>query len=284
MRKNPLGRGLETLIPKDDTAVNKKNPIEIDITDIIPNQDQPRKVFDSDKLNELAESIKSRGLVQPIIVTKTGDKYTIIAGERRWRASGLAGLKKIPVIIRDISDEKEQLELALIENIQREDLNPIELANAYKKLMEKFSYTQEELSKIVGKSRSAVANILRLLKLPHEVIEAISKNIITEGHARALLGLESSEKIVEAFKLVVKKNLSVRETENLVKRIKNGENKNISEQKEDIFIQSLKNEFESFFRAKVKIKTGKKGGTIEIKYNSNEELDTIINLIRGQND
>lgn len=285
MRKNPLGRGLETLIPKNDTAINKKNSVvELDITDIVPNQEQPRKVFDADKLNELAESIKSRGLVQPIIVTKTGDKYTIIAGERRWRASGLAGLKKIPAIIRDTPDQKERLELALIENIQREDLNIIELANAYKNLIEKFSYTQEELSKIVGKSRSAVANVLRLLKLPREVIEALSKNIITEGHARALLGLEENSEIIEAFKIVVNKSLSVRETENLVKRIKKGEKKDIVEKNEDIFIHSLKRELESFFKTKVNIKKGKKGGTIEIKYNSNEELDTIINLIRGQND
>lgn len=285
MRKNPLGRGLETLIPKNENAINKKNNVlELDITDIIPNQEQPRKVFDADKLNELAESIKSRGLVQPIIVTKTGDKYTIIAGERRWRASGLAGLKKIPVIIRDTPDQKERLELALIENIQREDLNTIELANAYKNLIEKFSYTQEDLSKIVGKSRSAVANILRLLKLPREVIEAVSKNIITEGHARALLGLEENSEIIEAFRIVVNKSLSVRETENLVKRIKKGEKKDIVEKNEDIFIHSLKSELESFFKTKVNIKKGKKGGTIEIKYNSNEELENIINLIRGQND
>ncbi|MDK2791754.1 MAG: ParB family transcriptional regulator, chromosome partitioning protein [Deferribacteres bacterium] len=281
MRKNPLGRGLESLIPKDN-SVNKKGPVELDITDIIPNEKQPRRIFDSEKLNELAESIKSKGLIQPIVVTKHEDKYLIIAGERRWRACGLAGLKKIPVIIKDINDEKERLELALIENIQREDLNPIEVANAYKSLMEKFSYTQEELSKIVGKSRSAVANILRLLKLPHEITEALSKNIISEGHARALLGLDDHLKVMEAFNTVVKKKLSVRETENLVKRIKTSPAKKMENSGADIFVESIKKEFESFFKTKVNIRTGKKGGTIEIKYSSNEELDTIINHLRGQ--
>jgi ParB family chromosome partitioning protein len=281
MRKNPLGRGLESLIPKDN-SVNKKGPVELDITDIIPNEKQPRRIFDSEKLNELAESIKSKGLIQPIVVTKHEDKYLIIAGERRWRACGLAGLKKIPVIIKDINDEKERLELALIENIQREDLNPIEVANAYKSLMEKFSYTQEELSKIVGKSRSAVANILRLLKLPHEITEALSKNIISEGHARALLGLDDHLKVMEAFNTVVKKKLSVRETENLVKRIKTSPVKKMENSGADIFVESIKKEFESFFKTKVNIRTGKKGGTIEIKYSSNEELDTIINHLRGQ--
>jgi ParB family chromosome partitioning protein len=281
MRKNPLGRGLESLIPKDN-SVNKKGPVELDITDIIPNEKQPRRIFDSEKLNELAESIKSKGLIQPIVVTKHEDKYLIIAGERRWRACGLAGLKKIPVIIKDINDEKERLELALIENIQREDLNPVEVANAYKSLMEKFSYTQEELSKIVGKSRSAVANILRLLKLPHEITEALSKNIISEGHARALLGLDDHLKVMEAFNTVVKKKLSVRETENLVKRIKTSPAKKMENSGADIFVESIKKEFESFFKTKVNIRTGKKGGTIEIKYSSNEELDTIINHLRGQ--
>ncbi|MBZ4643783.1 MAG: parB-like partition protein [Deferribacteraceae bacterium] len=281
MRKNPLGRGLESLIPKDN-SVNRKSPIELDITDIVPNEKQPRRIFDSEKLNELADSIKSKGLIQPIVVTKHEDKYLIIAGERRWRACGLAGLKKIPVIIKDINDEKERLELALIENIQREDLNPIEVANAYKSLMEKFSYTQEELSKIVGKSRSAVANILRLLKLPHEITEALSKNIISEGHARALLGLDDHLKVMEAFNTVVKKKLSVRETENLVKRIKTSPVKKMENSGADIFVESIKKEFESFFKTKVNIRTGKKGGTIEIKYSSNEELDTIINHLRGQ--
>lgn len=282
MKKSPLGRGLESLIPKGEST--QKAPVEIDITDIIPNSEQPRQKFDSEKLMELAESIKSKGLIQPIIVSKQGDKYIIIAGERRWRACGLAGLKKIPVIVKNINDDKERLELALIENIQREDLNPVEVAVTYKNLIEKFGYTQEELSKIVGKSRSAVANILRLLKLPKEVISALSENEITEGHARALLGLEEKDDILNIFRIVLRRKLSVRETERLIQRVKKGEIKKENFQERDIFIDALEKEFEEFFKTKVNIKTKKSGGTIEIKYMSNDELNTILEMIRGRDD
>jgi len=282
MKKSPLGRGLESLIPKGEST--QKAPVEVDITDIIPNSEQPRQKFDSDKLIELAESIKSKGLIQPIIVTKQGEKYVIIAGERRWRACGLAGLKKIPVIVKDINDDKERLELALIENIQREDLNSVEVAVAYKNLIEKFGYTQEELAKIVGKSRSAVANLLRLLKLPKEVINSLSENEITEGHARALLGLEEKDDILNVFRIVVKRKLSVRETERLIQRVKKGGIKKESFQKRDVFIDALEKEFEEFFKTKVNIKQKKNGGTIEIKYTSNDELNTILEMIRGRDD
>ena len=282
MKKSPLGRGLESLIPKGEST--QKAPVEIDITDIIPNSEQPRQKFDSEKLMELAESIKSKGLIQPIIVSKQGDKYIIIAGERRWRACGLAGLKKIPVIVKNINDDKERLELALIENIQREDLNPVEVAVTYKNLIEKFGYTQEELSKIVGKSRSAVANILRLLKLPKEVISSLSENEITEGHARALLGLEEKDDILNIFRIVLRRKLSVRETERLIQRVKKGEIKKENFQERDIFIDALEKEFEEFFKTKVNIKTKKSGGTIEIKYMSNDELNTILEMIRGRDD
>lgn len=282
MKKSPLGRGLESLIPKGEST--QKSPVEVDITDIIPNSEQPRQKFDSEKLVELAESIKSKGLIQPIIVTKQGEKYVIIAGERRWRACGLAGLKKIPVIVKDINDDKERLELALIENIQREDLNSVEVAVAYKNLIEKFGYTQEELAKIVGKSRSAVANLLRLLKLPKEVINSLTENEITEGHARALLGLEEKDDILNVLRIVVKRKLSVRETERLIQRVKKEGIKKESFQKRDVFIDALEKEFEEFFKTKVNIKQKKNGGTIEIKYTSNDELNTILEMIRGRDD
>lgn len=282
MKKSPLGRGLESLIPKGEST--QKSPVEVDITDIIPNSEQPRQKFDSEKLIELAESIKSKGLIQPIIVTKQGEKYVIIAGERRWRACGLAGLKKIPVIVKDINDDKERLELALIENIQREDLNSVEVAIAYKNLIEKFGYTQEELAKIVGKSRSAVANLLRLLKLPKEVINSLTENEITEGHARALLGLEEKDDILNVLRIVVKRKLSVRETERLIQRVKKEGIEKESFQKRDIFIDALEKEFEEFFKTKVNIKQKKNGGTIEIKYTSNDELNTILEMIRGRDD
>jgi ParB family chromosome partitioning protein len=282
MKKSPLGRGLESLIPKGEST--QKSPVEVDITDIIPNSEQPRQKFDSEKLIELAESIKSKGLIQPIIVTKQGEKYVIIAGERRWRACGLAGLKKIPVIVKDINDDKERLELALIENIQREDLNSVEVAVAYKNLIEKFGYTQEELAKIVGKSRSAVANLLRLLKLPKEVINSLSENEITEGHARALLGLEEKDDILNVLRIVVKRKLSVRETERLIQRVKKEGIEKESFQERDVFIDALEKEFEEFFKTKVNIKQKKNGGTIEIKYTSNDELNTILEMIRGRDD
>lgn len=282
MKKSPLGRGLESLIPKGEST--QKSPVEVDITDIIPNSEQPRQKFDSEKLIELAESIKSKGLIQPIIVTKQGEKYVIIAGERRWRACGLAGLKKIPVIVKDINDDKERLELALIENIQREDLNSVEVAVAYKNLIEKFGYTQEELAKIVGKSRSAVANLLRLLKLPKEVINSLTENEITEGHARALLGLEEKDDILNVLRIVVKRKLSVRETERLIQRVKKEGIEKESFQKRDVFIDALEKEFEEFFKTKVNIKQKKNGGTIEIKYTSNDELNTILEMIRGRDD
>lgn len=282
MKKSPLGRGLESLIPKGEST--QRSPVEVDITDIIPNSEQPRQKFDSEKLIELAESIKSKGLIQPIIVTKQGEKYVIIAGERRWRACGLAGLKKIPVIVKDINDDKERLELALIENIQREDLNSVEVAVAYKNLIEKFGYTQEELAKIVGKSRSAVANLLRLLKLPKEVINSLTENEITEGHARALLGLEEKDDILNVLRIVVKRKLSVRETERLIQRVKKEGIEKESFQKRDVFIDALEKEFEEFFKTKVNIKKKKNGGTIEIKYTSNDELNTILEMIRGRDD
>lgn len=284
MKKGPLGRGLESLISTN--SFDRKSPYEIDIADIVPNSDQPRKVFDQEKLMELADSIKQKGVVQPIIVTKHLDKYIIVAGERRWRASGLAGIRKIPAIVKDISDEKERLELAIIENIQREDLNPIELANAYKNLIEKFSYTQEELGKIVGKSRSAVANILRLLKLPERVYLTLLENKITEGHARALLGLEDyQEHLNDAFETVLTKKLSVRETEYLVNRIKkdiSAPKNSKAETSRPLYLKEISREFEDFFKARVQLKPKKSGGVIEITYSSDDELDAIIKHIRGE--
>jgi len=199
IKKNPLGRGLETLIPK---TVDSKNITEIDILDIIPNTDQPRSKFDDEKLLELADSIKQKGIIQPIIVTPCNDKYQLIAGERRWRAAGIAGLKKIPAIIKVIGNENEKLELAIIENIQREDLNPVELAKAYRALMEKYSYTQEQLSSIVSKNRSTITNTLRLLNLDDKILDALSQNLITEGHARALIGLDRSDALLLLQKLI----------------------------------------------------------------------------------
>lgn len=280
MKKNVLGRGLESLIPKNE---NKAPVGEIELALIYANINQPRTRFEQEPLEELVASIKEKGVLQPIILTKTDEGYMIIAGERRFRAAGLAGLKKIPAIIRNVESEAERLELALIENIQRQDLGAFELAVAYKNLMDQHSYTQEEVAKVIGKSRSAVANTLRLLNLPEKAIEAMRKELITEGHARALLSLEDEKKCLIALKKTIEKALSVRETEKLVAKMKK-EPANPKEvtQNADIFLMGLKDELEEFFKTKIILKTAKKGGTIEIKYSSELELDRIIKKIRGE--
>ncbi len=288
--KKPLGRGLDSLIPRSNeeaqakhTGVVTSNFFELTLTEIIPNDNQPRHVFDEALLEELAESIKLKGVIQPIIVTKVENgKYMIIEGERRWRASGLAGKKTIPVVVRNTETPKERLELALITNAQREDLNPVELAIAYKKLMDEHSYKHEDLGVIVGKSRSAVTNRLRLLSLPKEVLSLIENKEISEGHARALLSLEDKKEIVRLAYIIRDKNLSVREVENMVKAILKPESKKVKEDKVDANISGLVHEMEVFFNSKVDIKPSKKGGVISIKYNSNDELDIIINKIRGE--
>lgn len=278
MKKNTLGKGLESLIPTGNKPRSMVN--EIDITDIYPNHDQPRKIFDEEALAELTESIRRNGIIQPIVLAKSEDGYTIIAGERRWRAAGLAGLKKVPAVVREITRESEQMELALIENIQREDLGALELAHAYKNLMDTHGYRQEDVADVVGKSRSAVANTIRLLGLPERVIEALEQKKITEGHARCLIGLDE-QKCLEILIAVIEKNLSVRETEKLASKKEKTETEK-KEADENVFILSLKSEMEEFFKTRIDIKPKKDGGTIEIKYSSDDELDRIIRTIRGE--
>lgn len=280
IKKNPLGRGLESLIPKSSES---KNVSEIDITDIVPNKDQPRRSFDDEKLIELAESIKQKGVIQPLLVTQINGKYQIIAGERRWRAAGMAGLKKVPAIVKHIDNENEKLELAIIENIQREDLNPVELARAYKSLIDKYNYTQEQLSNIVSKSRATITNSLRLLTLNEKILEALYQNLISEGHARTLIGLETPVALT-ILQQIITQNLSVRETEKLVKKFKNKSDIESKESKkdEDIFIKSIKNEIEEIFKTEIRIKHSGKGGKIELIYKSNEDLNRIISIIRGE--
>lgn len=286
--KKPLGRGLDSLIPRSSEEAQAKhsgvvtsNFFELGLSEIVPNDNQPRRVFDKELLEELAESIKLKGVIQPIIVTKLDNgKYMIIEGERRWRASSIAGSMSIPVVVRNTDTAKERLELALITNAQREDLNPVELAVAYQKLMDEHSYKHEDLGVIVGKSRSAVTNRLRLLNLPKEVLDLIEHKEISEGHARALLSLEDKSEIIRTAHLIKDKNLSVRDVENMMKsRSKTFEKK---EKKQDVNMLELAREMEVFFNSKVDIKLSKKGGVINIKYNSDDELDTIIKKIRGE--
>ncbi|KAA0257754.1 ParB/RepB/Spo0J family partition protein [Deferribacter autotrophicus] len=281
-KRNPLGRGLESLIPsKNDNKDERKIVKEIDVVDIKPNENQPRKIFDREKLEELAASIKSKGVIQPILVERVENGYVILAGERRWRAAALAGLKKIPAIVIDKTTEQEKIEIGLIENIQRESLNPVELAEAFKTLMERYGYTQEQVASIVGKSRAAVANTLRLLNLDEKSFQALKEGHISEGHARALLGIEDIEYRLYVLKEIIEKNLSVRDVEKLVKR-KNKKVQNKDEQSKDVFIMALEEELENYFKTKIDIKMKKKGGAIVINFNSSDELDRIINILRGE--
>lgn len=281
--KQSLGRGLDALIPRE-TGRQPGTLINIDLTEIVPNDSQPRSIFNEESLKELADSIKERGVIQPIIVTKTtdGNKYMIVEGERRWRASGLAGKKTIPAILRSANTPKERLELALIANAQREDLNPVELAKAYARLIDEHGYRQEDISAVMGRSRSAVANRLRLLSLPEPALIALEDGDITEGHARALLSLEDKSQISFFLTQIIDKSLSVRETENAVKKANSGEGVPKTPPPMKPHIADIRAELESFFKFRVNIKNKRKGGTIEIKYNSDDELDAIIKKIRGE--
>lgn len=238
---------------------------------------QPRKNFDEKGLKGLALSIKGQGIIQPLIVQSKNGGFELIAGERRWRAAQIAGLDKIPVIIKDLSDS-DALEVALIENIQREDLNPIEEASVYKRLIKDFNLTQETLSKKIGKDRSSIANYLRLLKLPQIIKEDLISGTLSMGHARAMLSLDSSKKLLEVRNSVVKKGLSVRGIESLITKINN--EKKISKKKtRDIFLIEIEERLQKTLGTRVRIKKSNKGGKIEIFYYSNEELSSIIEQI-----
>ncbi|MGE5677748.1 MAG: ParB/RepB/Spo0J family partition protein [Pseudomonadota bacterium] len=279
IKKTGLGKGLGALIPENEDKV--ENAItEIKLTDIEPNDKQPRKEFDDSALTDLSESIKEHGVVQPIIVRKLGNGYQIIAGERRWRASRLAGVKTIPAIVKDCTN-LEVMELALIENLQREDLNSIEEAQAYKSLLEEYEMTQEEIAKKIGKSRPAIANSLRLLQLPTVIKDMIASGKISQGHARALLAIEGEKKQLEIAEKIIEQQLNVRQIEKLAKTEKKKE-KTI--EKEDIYqieIKQLEERLKEALGTKVTIQHKKDKGKIEIEYYSNDELDRIIELMEN---
>lgn len=274
VKKTGLGKGMGALLPiveKEQTSY-----FICPIEDIKPNRAQPRKTFTSDKLEELAASIREKGVIQPIVVLKKADHFEIIAGERRWRAAQKAGLHEVPVVIQDVS-ENTALEMALIENIQREDLNAIEEAQAYRSLMEKIYLSQDELAKRVGKDRSTIANSVRLLKLPDDIQRDIIEERLSMGHARALLALEQPELLRKAREEILKKQLSVRGAEALVKRLKNpSPKKNKSQEME---IGELVEQLKKRFQTKVEIKSGSRCGKIEISYSGREELSRVVELL-----
>ena len=278
MQRRALGKGLKALIPVTDEKVG--GAFEIAVEDVRPNRYQPRKIFDDLKLTELVNSIREKGVVQPIIVQKSDSGYELIAGERRWRAAQKAGLNKIPAIIREVSSE-ESLELALIENIQRENLNPIEEARAYQRLSDEFYQTQEDIAKKIGKDRSTVANFLRLFKLPKEIQDSISNEELTMGHARALLSLASAKEQLSLKDRIVKRKMSVREVESYVNRSRETK-KESSKKRVDMFKDRLEGELQRFFGTEVRILKGRNKGKIEIIFYNDEDLERIIELIKGE--
>ena len=274
--KKGLGRGLSSLIGETKTEININ---KLSISDLVSNKFQPRKFFDEDNLLDLTNSIKERGIIQPIIVRKSSDdnsKYEIIAGERRWLAAQKAGLHEVPVVITE-ADDLKSLEFAIVENVQRKDLNPIEEAESYKKLIDDFSYDQEKVSKFIGKSRSHIANFLRLLSLPREVLNFIKSNVLTVGHAKILVGLENA---VFVAKKIIESKLSVRQAENLVNIFKT--RKFLLKTPKDINLQSLENSIREKIGLNVIIKNKKNNtGSLVLEYKDLDQLNKIIEIIKS---
>ena len=270
-----LGRGLDSLFA--DNSVDELNPSvnKLRIMEIEPNRDQPRKDFDEKSLSELAESIEQHGVLQPLVVRPlTSGGYQLVAGERRWRAARIAGLTEVPVVIKELTDE-EVIEIAMIENLQREDLNPLEEALGYRYMMDELNITQEQAAEKVGKSRPAVANAIRLLRLPDEVQEMVKNNLISPGHARALLGFENQENIIQTAKRIVKEDLSVREVETLVKNSQKTP-KVPKQKKRDKFFSEVELALVENLGRKVKIKESKKdAGVLEIEFFDKDDLESL---------
>jgi ParB family chromosome partitioning protein len=278
VEKRPaLGRGLSALIPDAPVPAVNERSLDVDTDLLRPNQFQPRTSMDEAKIDELARSIRVNGIIQPIVVRKVDGGYEIVAGERRWRAAQRAGLLKIPVVVRDIAEDR-LLAVALIENIQREDLNPIEEAHAYRRLGEDYQLTQEQIAEAVGKDRSSIANYMRLLKLPQEVRASVGSGALSMGHARALLGLTDDSSQLRLARDVVAKHLSVRETEALVKkasepvRIKPAADK-------DVHTRAAEERLRFALGTRARINRKRKGGTIEIDFGTEEELQRIFEVL-----
>jgi ParB family chromosome partitioning protein len=283
-KRKALGKGLNALLPSLPPVGTDRVYVELPIDKIIPNKYQPRTNFDLEKLKELAQSIQSNGVVQPVIVRRIGQEYQLIAGERRWRAARLAGLNLIPAVIHDVSEYKT-LELALVENIQRQDLNPIEEASAYVSLMEDFGLTQEEVSLRVGKDRSSIANMIRLLKLPSEIKDRIQAGIISMGHARAILGLDGAKDQLVLAERILSEGLNVRQTEHLIRHWKPGKsrkgNRSKGEVTKDPNVKAAERKLEEYLGTEVVIHfTGDKG-KIEIYFHDNNDLLRIYDLLSG---
>lgn len=277
MTRKVLGRGIKALLSDEVSLLKDERYVEVDIDLIHPNPYQPRKNFSEESMKELVESIKESGIIQPVVVTPDENGYTLVIGERRWRAAQMLGMTKIPAVIKTIAPS-QQLELALIENLQREDLNPIEIALAYQKLIEISNLTHEDIAKKVGKERSSVTNYLRLLKLPEEIKEMIAEGKIDMGHARALLSIDDPAIQKEMAKMVYEKGFSVRELERILKR-------NTQRKRREVLpsMPLIEEELRKIFATKVRVVTKGKGGYLLIRFHSEEELERICNIIKGGN-
>jgi ParB family chromosome partitioning protein len=279
MSKKALGKGLGAFIPDEFSILKEERFAEIEIDEIRPNPFQPRMKFDDESIDELARSIRESGVVQPVLVTPEEDHYKIIVGERRWRAAQRAGLRKIPVLIRNIPKER-QLEISLIENIHREELNPLEIAQAFERLIGEQGYTQQEVAEKVGKDRTSVANYIRLLKLPAEIQEHINSGAISMGHARALLALEEASSQLFACRQIIEKNLSVRNTEKLVSKLKEKPPRT-QRHLEDPDLRALQEEMLKILGTKVLISGNRSKGVLKIFYFSLDDLNRIYDRVKG---
>ena len=291
VKRRALGKGLGALIREAPSAVASSAERRVPIAEIRPNPRQPRRYFDEERIAELAESIRHQGILQPLVVRKVEDGYELIIGERRFRAAQRASLERVPVIVKDVSNA-ESLEMALVENIQREELTPIEEALAYRQLMEEFHLTQEEVATRVGKSRPVVTNLLRILNLPEEIKEEVDRGAISVGHARALLVLDTPEQQQEMARTIMRQGLSVRETETLVSRKPQptthvaasaapaAQSQSLTDVR--IHVSALEDELMRSLGTKVRLLPKKKGGRIEIEYYSNEELEGLVRRLKGQ--
>jgi len=270
-RKPVLGRGLSALLPGKDDVPRGTHPREVEIGRLTPSRFQPRRDFSESALADLARSIREQGIVQPIVVVARGEKYEIVAGERRWRAASIAGLERVPITVREKSSDRDLLEAALVENIQREDLNVLESAEAYARLREEFQLTQEKIAERVGKDRATVANTLRILKLSSPVRDRIREGALTAGHARALVALASTDDQEQLAEEIVRRALSVRQTEKRVARLAAGD-KVVTEHRRDPFTRDAEEKLSRRLQTKVRIVRRRRGGKIEIAFGSEEEL------------
>ena len=273
-----LGKGISAFFPEE--SIHSDNTVEhVAVSKLIVNPFQPRKIFNEEALKELAESIKEHGIIQPIVVRKKDKKYEIIAGERRFRATKLAGLKEIPAIVKEMT-EQQMMEVAILENLQREDLTPIEEAEAYSSLIENLNFTQDALAKRLGKSRPHIANHIRLLQLPEDVRKLMNEGVLSMGHGRALLGLKNKGRIAEVAQKVIAQSLNVRQLESLVHQLNEGVSHETKEKvKKDVFVQATESQLREYFGTSVQVKKQKNKGKIEIEFYSEDDLERILDIL-----